>query len=472
MQTPQQQSVSPEPSNSNNQPSKQPNKHPSKRPKGWMWKNPTDHTNPLRKVVIAIIACIAVLAIGLFCWITLEPYASKAGKSQNMTASNGNGYNSGQSNNLGESSQQQQDSLTDTLSKELSVQPQLSSDQQQARKAVNAMSIEQQAGQLVMAPLKVDAKPEDLKDLIQNQHLGSILLLGNWTSGVSGVRQATTTLQQYSSAQNPLFMAADQEGGLIQHLKGPGFTQMPSALEQGKMSVEKLTSEATTWGQQLRQAGINIDLAPCIDTVSIDRDSNDPIGALDRDFGLGAEGNARHGVAFVEGMRKANIGATIKHYPGLGAVSGNTDFTEEGIDDVTTTVNSDQLNAFKNAIEQSNPAMVMISLSTYKNLDATQPAVFSHYIVTDLLRNQTRYNGVIISDSMSAAALNKYEQSELGTKFIEAGGDLACIGDVALVKPVLDGIVSKAKADKNFAKQVQASAERVMTLKYEMNMIS
>ena len=75
---------------------------------------------------------------------------------------------------------------------------------------------------------------------------------------------------------------ADQEGGQVQHLKGSGFDTMPSAVAQGQMSADTLRSSAKTWGGQLKQAGINVDLAPVLGTVQVKRSSNAPIGALNR----------------------------------------------------------------------------------------------------------------------------------------------------------------------------------------------
>ena len=111
--------------------------------------------------------------------------------------------------------------------------------------------------------------------------------------------------------------------------------------------------------------------------------------ALYRDFGLDAQRNGEHAAAFIEGMRAGGVGSAIKHYPGLGSVRGNTDFTANGIVDDTTTENGTEVNAFTSAIRQGKPAMVMVSLATYKLIDPDNPAAFSPAIVTDMLRRGT-----------------------------------------------------------------------------------
>ena len=338
-----------------------------------------------------------------------------------------------------------------------------------AVKAVDEMTLRERVGQLVMAPLYAGSDPSVLSDLITDRHVGSILLIGNWTSGVAGVAQAVSALQSYASDGNKLLVTTDQEGGLVQHLQGEGFDRMPSATDQGAMSLDQLRDSASVWGSQLKSAGVNIDLAPVAGTVTVPRASNDPIGALDRDFGLDADGNAQHAKAFIQGMHDAGVGSAVKHYPGLGAVAGNTDFTTDGILDTTTTLDGEQIKAFNSSLD-ANPAMVMMSLATYQAIDPNNPAVFSSTLITDYLRGKVGFQGVVTSDSMSAAALGGFEPSDLGVRLVDAGGDLACIGDTDYVQPILDGLYAKASSDSTFSNKVRQSAIRVMTLKYDMGL--
>lgn len=339
-----------------------------------------------------------------------------------------------------------------------------------ASRAIATMSLDERAGQLIMAPMFAGGNPADLSALISTRHVGSVVLIGNWNNGTAAAKTAADALQSYAPSGNQLIVSTDQEGGQVQHLKGGGFDTMPSAVAQGQMSADTLRSSAKTWGGQLKQAGINVDLAPVLGTVQVKRSSNAPIGALNRDFGLDSNGNAQHGIAFVEGMRDAGVGATVKHYPGLGAVTGNTDFTTEGILDTTTTLDGEQIGAFNTTIKQAKPAMVMMSLATYQRIDSSAPAAFSSKIIDGTLRGSVGYDGVVISDSLSAAAVSGIATKDLGVRLVDAGGDLACIGDTSYVTPILDGIIARAQSDPAFAKKVTASATRVMTLKYQMGL--
>src|SRR6202020_3083148 len=133
---------------------------------------------------------------------------------------------------------------------------------------------------------------------------------------------------------------------------------------------------ATGWGSDLRAAGVNLDLAPVMDVVPQGTAaSNAPIGALDREFGFNPVTNGQHGTAFIQGMAAAGVMSVAKHFPGLGRATGNTDFTSDVVDNVTT-AGDPYLNSFKAAITAGVP-MVMVALATYTKIDPAELAVFS-----------------------------------------------------------------------------------------------
>ena len=144
--------------------------------------------------------------------------------------------------------------------------------------------------------------PSSLCDLIANRHVGSVLIIGNWTSGIAGVAAATSTLQSYAPGDNQLLMSTDQEGGLSSISRGRVRYHAFGHPAGRAMDVSQLRAPASAWGTQLKAAGINVDLAPVVGTVTVDRSSNAPIGALYRDFGLDPAGNADHAKAFIQGM--------------------------------------------------------------------------------------------------------------------------------------------------------------------------
>lgn len=342
---------------------------------------------------------------------------------------------------------------------------------QQVQRILDSMTLEQRVGQLVMAPIDVAASsPESIRSFITDKKAGSVLLMGNWNGGTQRLASVTAALQSYAPAGNRLLIAADQEGGQVQHLQGPGFSRMPSAVWQGSQSTSQLRTLARGWGQQLASAGVNVNLAPVVGTVQVPRASNAPIGALSRDFGHDASGNAQSAAAFIEGMHDASVMTAIKHYPGLGAVTGNTDFTANGILDTTTVIGGAQEGAFAQALA-AKPDMVMMSLATYSKIDSANPAAFSSKLITQRLRDQLGFGGVVTSDSMSAAAVASIPPAQLGVRFVQAGGDVVCVGSPGVASAALDGMLAEAKGSADFKKQVDAAALRVLTLKFDKGLV-
>ena len=340
---------------------------------------------------------------------------------------------------------------------------------------VAGMDDDERAGQLLMVGLDNGASRTSLDALVARRHIGGVILLGGWDGGTERVRATTRHLAALASKEDTaglgLLVAADQEGGAVQQLRGDGFSRMPSARVQDQGSASALTADATRWADQLRTAGINVNLAPVADTVptSIGRD-NGPIGQYDRQFSSDPERNARMVGAFIAGMRAGGIASTVKHFPGLGRITGNTDVTARGITDRTTTVDDPYLEPFRTGI-QDGVELVMVGSAIYSRIDPGTNAVFSRRIVTDLLRDRLSYDGVVITDDVGAArAVAAVPVGERATRFIQAGGDITLTARPSTVPAMHDAITREMKQDPVFAKEVQTAATRVVDLKLRMGL--
>ncbi|WP_020144872.1 glycoside hydrolase family 3 N-terminal domain-containing protein [Terracoccus sp. 273MFTsu3.1] len=340
---------------------------------------------------------------------------------------------------------------------------------------VAGMDDDERAGQLLMVGLDNGASRTSLDALVARRHLGGVILLGGWDGGTERVRATTRHLAALASKEDTaglgLLLAADQEGGAVQQLRGDGFSRMPSARVQDQGSASALTADATRWADQLRRAGINVNLAPVADTVptSIGR-ANGPIGQYDRQFSSDPERNARMVGAFIAGMRAGGVASTVKHFPGLGRITGNTDVTARGITDRTTTVDDPYLEPFRTGI-QDGVELVMVGSAIYSRIDPGTNAVFSRPIVTDLLRDRLSYDGVVITDDVGAAkAVADVPVGARATRFIEAGGDITLTARPATVPTMHDAITKKMNASPAFAEQVRAAATRVVDLKLRMGL--
>src|ERR1019366_2712703 len=142
--------------------------------------------------------------------------------------------------------------------------------------------------------------------------VGSVWFTTQTSIGVAAIRTIADAVQAQvspaSTADVGFFVAANQEGGLIQALAGPGFSTIPSALVQGARPLGTLTADAIAWGRQLRAAGVNLDFAPAFDVVPPGTDaSSAPIGVLEREYAHDPLTAGSHAAAFVAGMTAAGV---------------------------------------------------------------------------------------------------------------------------------------------------------------------
>jgi beta-N-acetylhexosaminidase len=331
------------------------------------------------------------------------------------------------------------------------------------------MSEEQRVGQLFLLGVAGDHLSAAENAAIQTYHLGSAWLY-NWrTGGLAGVRPLTAEIQALATKTNTggvgFFIGADQEGGRIQRITGPGFSTIPTALDQGALPVATLEADAVAWGRELAAAGINLDFAPVMDVVPPGADaSNAPIGALQREYGHDPATAGDHGAAVVRGMAQAGIATTLKHFPGLGRVSANTD-TANSVVDTVTTADDPYLNSFGAGIRAGAP-FVMVSLATYTAIDPAHQAVFSPAIIGKLLRGRLGFEGVVMSDDLgAAAAVKSMAPADRATAFIAAGGDFIIVGGAAPAGQMAAAVIHRTNSDKAFAAQVDAAALSILEAK-------
>jgi len=332
------------------------------------------------------------------------------------------------------------------------------------------LTLAQRVGQLFLVGVSGDIAGQLTTAAMQQYHFGSLLLVPS-SAGVTALAAATAHMQSLGIANDDgvrLFIAANQEGGQIQQLTGPGFSVMPTALTQGTWSTSTLRSAAAGWGRELRAAGVNFDLAPVMDVVpAATASSNAPIGALQREFGSTPSGNGAHGAAFIAGMASAGVATSAKHFPGLGRVTGNTDFTANVVDTVTGPSDPD-LGSFRAAVSAGVP-FVMVALATYTRIDASELAVFSPTVMS-LLRSSSGsglgFGGVIMSDDIGdAAAVQSIAPATRAISFLTAGGDMITSQSLAPAETMAAAVLAKASSSASFRAVVDAAAQRVLAAK-------
>ena len=343
-----------------------------------------------------------------------------------------------------------------------------------AQATLEAMTLQQRIGQLLMVKLPTVAVGASISNAITTWHIGNVWY-GRTTIGVDAIRQVSDGLQSLATKEAtgsvPLLISANQEGGGIQGLSGPGFATIPSAVTQGTWPTDQLESEAGTWGSNLADAGVNVDFAPVADVVPAGTESqNAPIGQLHREYGSEPGPVADHVAAFINGLHDAGVATTVKHFPGLGRVAGNTDTTSAVVDRVTTRTDPD-LEPFRAAIQDAQTEFVMISLATYTKIDPSHLAAFSSIVMQDMLRGDLGFDGVIVSDELAAKAVVSLTPAARAVRFLEAGGDLIVLTPVSTAITMVKAVTTRATANATFRSVVDAAALRILEAKDEAGLL-
>ncbi|WP_197681770.1 glycoside hydrolase family 3 N-terminal domain-containing protein [Actinopolymorpha singaporensis] len=337
------------------------------------------------------------------------------------------------------------------------------------------MSRAQRVGQLIMSAVSTSGVTSSELDVLRRDHVGGVILMGHTYAGANHVRSVTNRTQSVAptvaGSRVGLLVATDQEGGKVQVLNGPGFSAIPTAVVQGQWLTAQLRQRAAEWGRQLRGAGVNLDLAPVVDVVPPNLVSaNHPIGRLSREYGNDPETVARQSSAFVRGLGQSRVESALKHFPSLGHVVGNTDFSADVVDDVTTR-SGDFVLPYRSGT-QAGAGFVMASLARYTRIDPANLSVFSPVLLRDVLRGQLGFRGVVISDDLGAAvAVHSVSPGKRATRFLSAGGDMVLTVDPSTVDAMTSAVLSRVSSDTSFRAHVDASVHRVLTAKVEAGLL-
>jgi beta-N-acetylhexosaminidase len=312
------------------------------------------------------------------------------------------------------------------------------------------------------------------REAIAAYHFGSWWFTQKTSIGAASIRAVADAVQAQATEEATggigFVIAANQEGGRIQALAGPGFDTIPSARTQGTWSTRTLRIRAARWAQQLRAAGVNLNFAPVADVVPAGtEDQNAPIGQLEREYGSDPTSVSSHVGAFIEGMREGGVLTTAKHFPGLGRVAQNTDFAS-GVIDTVTTADDPYLAPFRKAVEARVPG-VMVSLATYERIDDDALAAFSSPIIEGILEQEFGFGGVVMSDSLTAEAVSSMPPGERAIRFLESGGDLIVVGPGNTATEMAQALATHAAESHSFRRRIDEAVLHVLEMKEEAGLL-
>ena len=342
------------------------------------------------------------------------------------------------------------------------------------------VSLDIKIGQMLLVGfrgLSVNNKSPIIRD-IKNLHLGGVILfdydltLKSSKRNIKSPKQVKKLVEQLQAASRiPLFIAIDQEGGKIRRLKEKfGFPRTVSAQYLGKKNDLALTyKHATKMAKTLANLGINFNFAPVVD---LNINSNNPvIGKLERSFSADPEIVTNHALEFIRAHYEQGVLCALKHFPGHGS---STNDSHLGLVDVTNTWVESELEPYRSIIQLDQANAIMTAHVFNRHYDPDYPATLSKRMITNLLRTELQYNGVIVSDDMQMKAITKHYRFEYAIQAtLEAGIDIIVIGNnlkyekdiaartIAVIKQLIqEGKLSEERIDESY--------RRIQRLKREL----
>ncbi len=300
--------------------------------------------------------------------------------------------------------------------------------------SLSSLSLEKKVGQVLMVHVHGQEENEEVKRFIQEIGVGGIIYY-SWANGLDSPQQIqnlSQSLQQlacHTTHAVPLLIAVDQEGGVIQRFK-KGFTIFPGNYALGQTDEWRWGIESA-WmiGKELKAVGVCLNLAPVVDIYT--QPANPVIGI--RAFSSDPVKVAFWGKYALQGYKQAGIIATLKHFPGHGDVKVDSHEALPVVNKKREELEKIELLPFRTLASQTE--MMMTSHLFVPALDAQQCVTFSKKIITDFLREELNFQGVVMTDSLAMEGILSQVSSieEAALKSLQAGHDLILLGGKQLL---------------------------------------
>lgn len=328
---------------------------------------------------------------------------------------------------------------------------------------IDRMSIDEKIGQMIFAGISSTEPNAEAEQLINDYKVGGIIFNGkNMTSPSQTVAYINFLQAKNRKNKLPLFFGIDQEGGRISKLPGD-LIDIPTNLELGDINDHSFSFElGSVLGKLVSAYGFNINFAPVLDVNS--NPENPVIG--DRSFGNSPNLVSELGIQTMKGLQSEKIIPTIKHFPGHGDTSVDSHLELPTVNKSLTELEKLELIPFNRAVDEGAD-MVMIAHILLPKIDREHPSSLSEVIITDLLRNQIGFDGVIITDDMTMEAITgNFEIGSAAVMSVKAGSDIIMVAhDYDEIIKVIS-VLKKAVEDGEIPEErINESVTRILQLK-------
>jgi len=323
-------------------------------------------------------------------------------------------------------------------------------------------AIRRDIGQLLIGSLPGTTITPEMRSLAKEFSLGGVILFARNIEAPEQVAEMSVDVQGLAT-DLPLWVSVDQEGGRVARLKAP-FTEWPPMAVLGRSGDVQLAERfATALATELKAVGITLDYAPVLDIHT--NPKNPVIG--DRALAEDADGVAKLGAAIIRGLQNNGVAACGKHFPGHGDTSVDSHLELPLVEHPPDRIRRVECVPFREAI-RTDVAFIMTAHVLVPSFDEERPATLSPRIVKALLRDELKFQGVILSDDLEMKAIAKtYTVPDAAVGAIAAGCDglLICSGDVAVQAETLEALVYAVEKDKVPYKRLEDALTRLRRAK-------
>ena len=286
------------------------------------------------------------------------------------------------------------------------------------------MTLDEKIGQMITIGIDGYSVDDTAKQLITDKKVGGVILFKNNISNSNQLLQLINDIKGINSTNKiPIFISVDQEGGRVNRLPSE-IKSLPSNEVVGNKNDNKLAYDiGKNIGYALGSFGFNMDFAPVLDVNS--NPNNTVIG--DRSFSNDKDKVASLGASEINGFKDSNIISVAKHFPGHGDTATDSHYALPIINKTLDELKSVEFVPFKKSIEEKVPA-IMVSHILMPQIDANNPASMSKTIITDILRKDLKFDGLIVTDDMTMGAVtNDLDITTACINAINAGADLLLV---------------------------------------------
>lgn len=334
---------------------------------------------------------------------------------------------------------------------------------------IQELSLEEKIGQMIIIGLNTETAVKNLEEIVEKYKVGGVLLYKkNYHQSYDEMIELVNKIKSLNQKNKiPMFISIDQEGGRVNRTPKE-FENLPSANQLVKKSGEedfvKRSGEIT--GQVLHKLGVNMDFAPVLDIKRF----SDHHAIGDRAYSENIEEVSTYGIEYMQALQKHGIISVAKHFPGHGATNTDSHFRLPKIEEDMETLEKEDMQPFKNAIEHKVDGILIGHLKISK-VTGNLPASMSKRFITKYLRKKYRYNRLVITDDVRMKGVRiRYGKNNPVKKAF-----LAC-NDIIIFKydndiHVIDKIIKLAKEDKLKMKRINKSVRRILKVKeqYALN---